>query len=231
MQRVIFDSIYLETTMSQSQAGAFFDRFADTFDTFYDGKRSPVMQWIDRRYRHDMFERYALTFERLGDLTGKRGLDIGCGSGPYVAEAIKRGAREVVALDPAPGMLELARQRIVKLNKLDRVSFQTGQFPEKVPPGTFDFAIITGVFDYVAEPLPFLKALRGILTGRAAASFPSKHWFRTPMRKVRYWLRSCPVYFYDEKRISSLGKQAGFSSVDIRKIPGAGMDYHVCLEP
>ena len=88
--------------MTPSQAGAFFDSFAGTFDTFYDGKRSRLMQWIDRRYRHDMFARYALTFERLGDLSGKRGLDIGCGSGPYVAEAIKRGAAHVVALDPAP---------------------------------------------------------------------------------------------------------------------------------
>jgi len=189
------------------------------------------MQWIDRRYRHDMFERYSLTFERLGDLTDKVGLDIGCGSGPYVAEAIKRGAREVVALDPAPGMLELSRQRIKKLGQLERVSFVKGYFPEQTPPGPFDFAIIMGVLDYVADPVSFFKALRGILTGRAAVSFSSKHWFRTPIRKFRYRLRNCPVYFYDEYMIRSIGEQAGFGSVDIIKIAGAGMDYHVCLAP
>jgi SAM-dependent methyltransferase len=218
--------------MSQSgKAGTFFDSFAETFDTFYDGKRSPIMQWIDRRYRHDMFERYALTFERLGDLHGKRGLDIGCGSGPYIAEAIKRGAAQVVALDPAPGMLELTRKRIEKLGQLDKITEVVGYFPDVTPPGPFDFAIIMGVLDYVADPVPFFKALRGILVGRAAVSFPSKHWFRTPLRKVRYRLRNCPVYFYDEPRILSIGRQAGFGTVDIVKISGAGMDYHVCLAP
>ncbi len=217
--------------MNQSQAGKFFDSFAESFDTFYDGKRSPVMQWIDRHYRSDMFARYALTFERLGTLTGQRGLDIGCGSGPYVAEALKRGASHVVALDPAPGMLDLTRKRIEKLGQLQKITLGEGYFPETVPPGTFDFAIIMGVFDYVADPVAFLKALRGILTGRAAVSFPSIHWFRTPIRKVRYRLRRCPLYFYDEPRIRSIGQQAGFRTVDIIKIPGAGMDYHVCLAP
>jgi len=217
--------------MTQTQAGTFFDSFAETFDTFYDGKRSFVMQWIDRRYRHDMFARHALTFERLGDLTGKRGLDIGCGSGPYVADALKRGAAHVVAFDPAPGMLELTRKRIEKLGELERVTLTEGYFPDQAPEGTFDFAIVMGVLDYVADPLPFFKALRRIVNGKAAVSFPSKHWFRTPVRKVRYWLRSCPLYFYDEPTIRSLGQQAGFGTVDIIKIPGAGMDYHVCLAP
>ena len=82
------------TSESQTAAGNFFHGFADAFDTFYDGKRSPMMQWIDRRFRSDMFIRYELTFSRLGNLTGKRGIDIGCGSGPYVAEALRRARAE-----------------------------------------------------------------------------------------------------------------------------------------
>ena len=218
--------------MNQSHApGTFFDSFAETFDTFYDGKRNPVMQWIDRRYRHDMFARYALTFERIGDLTGKRGLDIGCGSGPYVAEALKRGASHVVALDPAPGMLDLTRKRIERLGQSGQITLVEGYFPQVLPPGPFDFAIIMGVLDYVSHPEAFFKALRGLVTGKAAVSFPSKHWLRTPIRKVRYRLRHCPVYFYDEAMIRSIGSAAGFGTTDIIKIPGAGMDYHVCLTP
>jgi ubiquinone/menaquinone biosynthesis C-methylase UbiE len=217
--------------VNQTQAGTFFDGFAGTFDTFYDGKRSRLMQWIDRRYRSDMFVRYSLTFERLGDLTGKRGLDIGCGSGPYVAESLRLGADHVVALDPAPGMLELTRQRVERLGQLDKTTFVEGYFPERVPSGPIDFAIVMGVLDYVADPVAFFTALRGILVGTAAVSFPSKHWFRTPIRKLRYRMRRCPVYFYDEPQIVSIGKQAGFQTVDIVRIPGAGMDYHVCLTP
>jgi ubiquinone/menaquinone biosynthesis C-methylase UbiE len=217
--------------MTQSQAGAFFDSFAETFDTFYDSKRSPVMQWIDRRYRHDMFARYAMTFERLGDFSGRRVLDIGCGSGPYVAEALKRGAAHVTAFDPAPGMLDLTRERIAKLGKLEQITLTQGYFPDQAPAGPFDLAIVMGVLDYVPDPVAFFSRLRQILMGKAAISFPSKHWFRTPIRKIRYRLRNCPVYFYDEASIRSIGERAGFGTVDIVKIPGAGMDYHVCLAP
>lgn len=216
--------------MNESRrAGDFFHGFAQTFDTFYDGKRSVLMQWVDRRWRTDMFVRYALTFERLGDLKGKRGLDIGCGSGPYVAEALKRGAAHVVGIDPAPGMLELTRRRIDRLGQLDRVTLVEGYFPERAPAGPFDFAIIMGVLDYVADPVAFFKKLCPTLRGTAAVSFPSQHWFRTPVRKVRYRMRNCPVYFYDERRIRSISTEAGFGTVDVIKIDGAGMDYHVCL--
>jgi predicted TPR repeat methyltransferase len=213
-------------------AGDFFQEFADTFDTFYDGKRSYAMRWIDQRFRRDMFLRFAWTFEHLGDLTGKSGVDIGCGSGPYIAEAFRRGAAHLTALDPAGRMLELTQERIAKIGKQDRLTVLQGFFPQVRPPGRIDFAIVMGVMDYVEDKLGFMKGLRGLGDIQAAAvSFPSKHWFRSPIRKIRYNLRKCPLWFYTEPQIRQLGEQAGFSTVEIRKIPGAGMDYHVCLRP
>ena len=90
--------------------------------------------------------------------------------------------------------------------------------------------------DYVAEPVEFLQALRqclsgGAMPGTASVSFPSRHWLRGPLRKVRYRLRHCPLYLYDEPQIRDLGRQAGFRTTDVMKIPGAGMDFHVCLKP
>ena len=136
----------------------------------------------------------------------------------------------MVGLDPAPGMLALTRRRINGFGQLDKVTLLEGCFPEVRPIGTFDFAIVMGVMDYVADPVSFLRGLRELVSGTAAVSFPSTHWFRTPLRQVRYRLRNCPVYFYDEPLIRSLGRQARFSITDIVKIPGAGMDYHVCLK-
>ncbi len=71
------------------QAAAFFDRFAQTFDTFYEGRRGRWMRFIDRHFRSDIYVRFARTFEVLGDLAGKTVLDIGCGSGIYVIEALR----------------------------------------------------------------------------------------------------------------------------------------------
>ena len=65
----------------------------------------------------------------------------------------------------------------------------------------------------------------------AVVSFPSRHWFRSPIRAARYRFRKCPVYFYEREQIEALGVDAGFGNIEIYKIPGAGMDYHVCLRP
>jgi len=212
-----------------SSAGKFFDSFADTFDTFYDGQRHYVMRWIDQRFRSDMFIRFARTFELLGNLQEKKVLDIGCGSGPYLAEALKRGAAQAIGLDPAPRMLELARQRIERFGWVDRAIFVEGYFPNDCPPGAYDAVIVMGVMDYMDDAPSFVRRLKQVCTGRAVLSFPSMHWLRTPIRQVRYRLRNCPVYFYDETKLQQLLQQEGITNYQIDKIPGAGMDYVVCL--
>lgn len=217
--------------MSDQRVAVFFDRFAGSFDTLYDGRRTVFMRWVDRKFRSDMFIRFALTFDRLGDLKDKSVLDIGCGSGPYMVEALKRGAHHVTGLDPAPRMLDLARRR------LEAQGFRNEQFQlvrSLFPDGdhsVYDFAIVMGVLDYVGDPESFLRALRTRVNIAAVASVPSTHWFRSPVRKARYQLRQCPVHFYERERIESLAIAAGFGSIDIYKIPGAGMDFHVCLRP
>ena len=87
-----------------------------------------------------------------------------------------------------------------------------------------------GVLDYVADPLGFLKALRKQISAGAAVSFPSTHWLRTPLRRIRYRLRRCPVYFYTDVQIRDLIRTAGFAKYKLTKIQGAGMDYVACLE-
>jgi ubiquinone/menaquinone biosynthesis C-methylase UbiE len=215
----------------EPNAATFFNGFAETFDTIYDQKRNRFMRWVDCTFRSDMFVRYALTFEALGELNGNTVLDIGCGSGPYIVEAFKRGASRVTGIDPAPNMLTLVRQRLRDKNIGEtRCRLLTGIFPGMgVEP--HDYAIVMGVMDYVADPQSFLNALRPMVQRLAVISFPSEHWFRTPFRKMRYRVRRCPVYFYDEAKIRQFCSKAGFTEVAIRKIPGAGMDFHVCLKP
>jgi SAM-dependent methyltransferase len=215
----------------EPNAATFFNGFAETFDTIYDQKRNLFMRWVDCTFRSDMFIRYTMTFEALGRIEGGTILDIGCGSGPYIIEAFKRGAHRVTGIDPAPNMLTLVRQRLQQ-HKLEeyRCELIEGLFPgARVEP--HEYAIVMGVMDYVPDAQGFLTALKPLITRLAVVSFPSEHWFRTPFRKMRYRLRRCPVYFYHEARIRHLCSRAGFTDVHIRKIPGAGMDYHVCLRP
>jgi hypothetical protein len=59
-------------------------------------------------------------------------------------------------------------------------------------------------------------------------SFPSRSFFRTPLRRARYWVKGCPVYFYDLPAIRDI--TAGLGRGEVIKIPGQGMDTFVRIE-
>jgi magnesium-protoporphyrin O-methyltransferase len=68
----------------------------------------------------------AILLERLGhDLSGRRILDAGCGTGALSIEAARRGA-DVVAVDISPSLIELARERAPHNPGAGRVEFLAG---------------------------------------------------------------------------------------------------------
>lgn len=216
------------STTTDDRAGRFFDSFADTFDGLYERKRGPVWRWIDGTFRRDIAERFRLTFDSLGDLRGKTVLDVGCGSGIYLREALAREAAQVVGIDPAPRMLELSRQRLDAAGFAGRYRLVEGFFPAVMPDVRPDAAIVMGVMDYIAEPVAFLRALRKALDdGPAAISFPSFHWLRSPVRQFRYRLRDCPLWLYRRPQIERVVADAGMRIERLGKIRGAGQDFHV----
>src|SRR5262245_57582921 len=58
-----------------------------------------------------LYERPAM-LALLGDMRGKRVLDVGCGSGALAEAMLERGATFVTGLEISPGMAELARRRL-----------------------------------------------------------------------------------------------------------------------
>jgi magnesium-protoporphyrin O-methyltransferase len=205
----------------------YFHKASTTWDTFYDEKRGGFMRWVDRKYRSDVFNRYALTFGELGDCIGKSLLDIGCGSGPYSIEAARKGCSRVVGQDMAVGMIDLAKVRAKDFEVSDVCEFIVGAFPKDSPQEMFDHAIAMGVFDYVPDPVAFAKGMRERVTVTAMASVPTPHWFRTPLRRIRYKIKRCPIYFYTPDEIEAIFREGGFTDIKIVKMPGAGMDCFV----
>lgn len=59
------------------------------------------------------------------DLTGRRVLDAGCGTGALAIEVARRGA-DVVAIDLSPKLVELARQRVPSSLKSGSLDFRSG---------------------------------------------------------------------------------------------------------
>lgn len=208
----------------------YFEGKGVSFDTLYGGRRNAFMRWLDRNFRYDIAERFRLTFDALGALTGKAVLDVGCGSGPYIVEALRRGAAKVVGVDVSAEMLDLARGHLADTGALNRVELLRADFAAWVPAEKFDATIVMGVMDYVEDAHGFMAKIAAATSARAAVSFPSVSWWRSPIRRARYVWKRCPLYLYDRRRVEAVAESCGARDARIIKIPGAGMDFVVVLE-
>ncbi len=201
--------------MAQMLAGRYFERHAQAFDSIYDWRAEGLKGLINRWLRKDMFVRFQLTFEQCHPLAGKRVLDVGCGSGRYAVEFATRGASKVVGVDVAPAMVELSRKRAREHGVEEKCQFVASPLEDLTAVEGFDYAVAIGLFDYFADPLGYLRRIRELTRERVVATFPAKWRLRVPLRKLRLWLKGCPVYFYSSDDIRLLFERAGFASCEI----------------
>jgi magnesium-protoporphyrin O-methyltransferase len=73
------------------------------------------------------------------DLSGRRLLDAGCGTGALAFEAARRGA-EVVAVDLSPTLVQLARERLPDTIGAGRIDFRVGDM-SRLELGRFDHVV------------------------------------------------------------------------------------------
>src|SRR6266446_3934791 len=175
--------------MNQEQrVNRFFSDFAGHWDALYGGKRNKFWRVFDRLFRNDVLERFQITMELLGtDLTQKSVLDIGCGSGVYDIEIVRRGATKVLGIDLSAGMIALAKEYSRHAGCEDSCEFVCANFPPDRPiealNQTFDYGIAMGVMDYISDPVSFLRQTRPLITQFLILSFPGHHWLREPLRR------------------------------------------------
>jgi ubiquinone/menaquinone biosynthesis C-methylase UbiE len=99
------------------------------------------------------------TLALAGDVTGRRILDAGCGSGPLFAALRDRGAT-VSGLDGSTGMLEQARRRLGADADLQVADLAD---PLPYPDNAFDDVIASLVLHYLRDWGPTLTELRRVL--------------------------------------------------------------------
>ncbi|MFH8405056.1 class I SAM-dependent methyltransferase [Streptomyces sp. NPDC018019] len=103
-----------------------------------------------------------------GDVSGRRILDAGCGSGPLSAALRDRGAI-VTGIDASTRMLELARRRLG-----DDVALHAVDLRDRLPfaDGAFDDVVASLVLHYLEDWGPTLAEIRRVLKpgGRLIAS-------------------------------------------------------------
>lgn len=207
----------------------YFTRAAAVFDSLYDAENAPrSTKWVNRTFRRDIYERFRLSLDHVRKFRLKAVLDVGCGPGRYEIGLAEIGVRRIVGIDVSPGMIQLAQELTSKrLRTPTSLEFLHRDFATFQTSEIFDAVLAMGFFDYVQDPAPILQRMRRFATHSVIASFPSISWYRTPIRKVRYLVKRCPVYFYKPADINQLAKRAGFARHEITKIVGAGQDYFV----
>ena len=111
------------------------------------------------------------------DLTGRRVLDAGCGTGALAVEAARRGA-EVVAVDIAANLVDLARERAPADLGAGRIDFRTGDFTDPAL-GRFDHVVAMDSF--IHYRLDDVVAVLGELAARTETSLVVTFAPRTQM--------------------------------------------------
>jgi SAM-dependent methyltransferase len=113
----------------------------------------------------------------LPALTGKSFLDIGCNTGFFCGEALRRGATRVVGIDMNAVCIEQAKSR-----------FPAGEFFaqhwDRIPEGPFDVIIMLSALHYETRPKDLMRRLFGRLSDTGLLILeagvgvePGKFWF------------------------------------------------------
>ncbi|MBD3763486.1 MAG: magnesium protoporphyrin IX methyltransferase [Rhodobacterales bacterium] len=160
---------------TRARVEAYFDRTATrvwerlTSDQQVSRIRQTVREGRDRMR--------GLMLDRLpADLTGRRVLDAGCGTGAMAAELARRGA-EVLAVDLSPRLIEIARDRMDPA-LAPRVRFAAGDLADPAH-GQFDH--VAAMDSLIYYDAPDLVALLDRLGGRTAESIVFTVAPRTPL--------------------------------------------------
>lgn len=193
-----------------------FDRMAASFDAIYSGHKPLVGRTWDRLTRRNLHERLEFCITTLSPLSGRRVLDVGCGSGRGAIALAEHGAH-VVGIDVSSRMLELAGRLAAANGVADRCRFEHGDVLGMDRDRVFDDVVATGFFDYIHEPEPVMRALGELVQERLVASFPARFAFRVPFRALWLRARDCPVRFFSAPDVRALCGRSGWDVIELRR--------------
>jgi SAM-dependent methyltransferase len=141
-------------------------------------------------------------------------VEVGCGGGAFLSEALASGCR-AAAVDYSADMVRLARE-------LNRDSIAAGRLEIReaaadllpFPDASFTCAVSTGVLGFLLRPLEALREIHRVLLpgGRLVLFTASKELRGTPAAPEPIASR---LSFYEDEELEALARQAGFSRVQV----------------
>jgi SAM-dependent methyltransferase len=153
---------------------------------------------------------------QLGDLRGRRVLEVGCGTGRFAALLAERHACRVWGVDVSAEMLAVARQRVPRGVGLKLAAAEDLPFRD----GTFERVVMTLVVHHLDRPRAFAELIRVLQPGGRVAILS----FDPPSFQGYYLNRYFPsLLAIDRARFPSADvleldlREAGFGDVAIRR--------------
>ena len=193
-----------------------------TTQTNYDDFAQAYSDENDSSLLNAYYERPAM-LELAGDVSGRRILDIGCGSGPLAAALMDCGAR-VEGFDSSVAMINLAQRRVG-----EDVELSVARLGDALPyeSDTFDDAVASLVFHYLPTWHEALLEVRRILKpgGRLILSVnhpllypwnhPGKDYFKATQYTDEFTFNGQPAeltyWHHPLHEMANAFLQAGFS--------------------
>ncbi len=145
-------------------------------------------------------------------------VEVGCGGGAFLADALKSGCR-AAAVDHSADMVSLAREvnrETVGVGRLTIEQASAEHLP--FPDATFTCGVMTGVFGFLPDPVAALAELRRVLAagGRAVIMGTDPAWRGTPAAPEPIASR---LQFFGDEQLEAIARQAGFTDVRVVRIP------------
>jgi len=126
--------------------------------------------------------------EALGDVSGSTVLDVGCGSGLYAVELVRRGAK-VIGIDGSARLIEHARQRLD--GSADLRVHDLSEPLDWLADQVIDEALMALVIHHLEDPLPTLREIHRVLRPGGRLLVSTVHPFAD-------WRHAGGSYFTDE---------------------------------
>lgn len=158
-------------------------------------------------------------FSLVGDPSGLRVLDVGCGDGAYAIEVSRRGGK-VVGLDRSLSMLEAARTRAASAGAA--IGFCQGD-AQSLPfrDAAFDLVLAVTALCWIPEPIVTLREMNRVLRpGGAVIVGELGRWSLWAFaRRFRGWLGTSTwkrAHFWTPRELREILASAGLRASSIR---------------
>lgn len=169
------------------------ERTARQYDAMADAYEADTAEGPFNAY----YERPAMT-TLVGEVEGRRVLELGCGTGP-LTEWLVGGGAKVTACDVSPTMVDKARRRLG-----DRARLLVADIaqPLPFPSASFDLVVASLVLHYVEDWAAVLAEMHRVLELSGAVVFSTHH-------PTMDWQLASPEDYFATKQVTETWEKGG----------------------